>query len=157
LRVPGIGDAVELLATFELETATECGLRIRSDVMQFTTVAYDASDMLLLVDRTHSGQTAFSPAFSSTERAPLAPLQGRVALRLLVDISSIEVFGNDGEVVVTSLIFPDAAGADLDLEVYAVNGTVRLVSLDVYHLNPSWPVDDQASGSAAQSDLESTR
>jgi fructan beta-fructosidase len=149
LRVAGIGDAVEVRATFELETATECGLRIRTDPAQFTAVAYDAGNALLLVDRTYSGQTAFSPAFSGRQRAPLAPVQGRVALHIFADRSSIEVFGNDGEVVVTSLIFPDSAGADLDLEVYATNGAARLVSLDVIALQPGRPAEDPSSTSSA--------
>jgi fructan beta-fructosidase len=156
LRVPGIGDAVELLATFESAPATEYGLRIHSNKTHFTTVAYDTDNALLMVDRTHSGQTAFSPAFSGTQRAPLSSVEGRVTLHIFVDRSSIEVFGNDGDAVVTSLIFPDATGTDLDLEVYAVNGAVQLVSLDVYRLHPIWPAGDAGSSSAIASESEST-
>lgn len=135
LRVPGIGDAVEIQATFELGTAIECGIRLRSDETHVTTVAYDAGNALLVVDRAHSGQTGFSPAFAGMRQAPLTPVGGRIALHIFVDRSSIEVFGDDGAVVVTSLIFPEPASADLELEVYAVDGTVRLVSLELYRLH----------------------
>jgi fructan beta-fructosidase len=150
LRLPGIGDAIELRATFALESAMECGVMIGTGESNYTTVAYDTGEALLLVDRSRSGQTAFSSTFSGTRKAPLTPQRGRVELHIFVDRSSIEVFGNDGEVAITSLIYPDSAGADLDLEVYAVNGTVRLASLDVYRLSPNWPAGNIAPGHTAR-------
>jgi len=59
-------------------------------------------------------------------------MQGVITLRIFLDRGSVEVFGNDGECVVTSLIFPE--GDRSGLEFYALGGAARLVALDVYHL-----------------------
>ncbi|PYI89647.1 MAG: hypothetical protein DME26_00710 [Verrucomicrobia bacterium] len=54
-------------------------------------------------------------------------------IHVFVDRSSVEVFGNDGDVVITDQIFPSFQSQGL--EVYAKGGDARLVSLDVWTLN----------------------
>lgn len=53
-------------------------------------------------------------------------------MRILVDWSSIEVFGGDGEAVITDQIFPDPASQNV--EVFAENGSVKLNKATVWHL-----------------------
>ena len=67
------------------------------------------------MDRTRSGRTDFHRAFSSRHEAPLRLIDGRGALRLLLDTSSLEVFAQNGETVLTELIFPTAGPRDLSL------------------------------------------
>ena len=140
LRVAGVGEAIELWVVLEPDGATECGIRLRTSPEQFTTIAYDTRESVLFVDRTHSGQTAFSPAFSNPRRAPLTPVQGSVELHILVDRCSLEVFANGGDVAVTGLIFPDDAHGNLAVEAYAVGGVARLRTLD------SWELKDAGRG-----------
>ena len=49
--------------------------------------------------------------------APLVPDGDRVQMRVLIDTSSIEVWAMDGEVVLTSRVFP--TGGDRSLQVFA--------------------------------------
>jgi sucrose-6-phosphate hydrolase SacC (GH32 family) len=58
-----------------------------------------------------------------------------VRLHILIDHSSLEVFGNDGQVVFTELIFPN--DESLGLELFVDGGEVRLNSLELYHLRPA--------------------
>ncbi|MHC4201777.1 MAG: GH32 C-terminal domain-containing protein, partial [Planctomycetota bacterium] len=69
--------------------------------------------------------------------APLALADGRISLQILLDRTSIEVFGNDGQISMPSCFLPDPA--DTGLEVYAAGGEARIVSLDVYELRSIWP------------------
>ncbi len=126
------GDALEIVAVFQLETATECGVRVRTGEAQQTTIGYDVGQGVLFVDRTQSGETGFSATFPGRHGGPLHPISGNIKMHIFVDRSSVEVFGNDGETVVTSLIFPDTATRDL--EIYAIKGDIQLASLDIYHL-----------------------
>ncbi|WJH35298.1 GH32 C-terminal domain-containing protein [Paenibacillus sp. CC-CFT747] len=48
----------------------------------------------------------FHPAFACRHEAPLSVEEGRLRLHLFLDTSSVEVFANDGELVLTDLIFP---------------------------------------------------
>lgn len=53
-------------------------------------------------------------------------------LRILVDWSSVEVFGGSGEAAITDQIFPDPASQGV--QVFAENGSVKLDKAVVWHL-----------------------
>ena len=71
-----------------------------------TVVGYDPARQQVYVDRSQSGQVTFMKEFAGVFSAPLKPQNGRVTLQIWVDRSSVEVFGNDGQVTLTSQIFP---------------------------------------------------
>jgi sucrose-6-phosphate hydrolase SacC (GH32 family) len=68
--------------------------------------------------------------------APLAIGQdGLLTLRLLVDKSSVEVFGGDGRAVISAAFFPDPSSSQLSL---AASGSAsRLVNLDLFEVLPT--------------------
>jgi len=68
--------------------------------------------------------------------APLAPVDGTVKLRILLDRTSIEVFGNDGEVSMTSCILPKNKVTPLAL--HAKGGPAHITSLTVRKLRSIW-------------------
>jgi levanase/fructan beta-fructosidase len=49
---------------------------------------------------------AFSEAFGSTSRVPVPLVDGAVALQVWLDRCSVEVFADEGRVVLTFLVFP---------------------------------------------------
>ncbi len=63
------------------------------------------SDDQLLIDRSKSGIVDFNENFPATHTAPLNDLVVE-NLTIYMDASSIEVFVNDGELVMTDIIFP---------------------------------------------------
>ena len=130
----GVTDAMEITVVIEPGATAECGLRMHMGGGEQTTIGYDGRMSALFVDRTRSGRGDFSPDFLGRHGGPLKPTEGAISLHIYLDRSSVEVFGNDGEVVISSLIFPetDCTG----LECYAIGGDARLVSLDVYQLQP---------------------
>ena len=67
-------------------------------------IAYDQKAMTLSCDRSRSGLTDFSDHFKEIAVAPVR--RKLTSMRIFIDNSSIEVFGNDGEVCLTSLVFP---------------------------------------------------
>jgi sucrose-6-phosphate hydrolase SacC (GH32 family) len=135
LLTPLPSGGLEIQATFQLGSATVFGLNLRTALADHTLIEYDTEQQMLFVDRMESGEISFYDTFPGRHGAPLAPSNGTVFLHIFVDACSVEVFGNDGAAVITSLIFPRAALAQL--EVYAAGGAVQLVSLDVYYLDPA--------------------
>ncbi|MEU2503212.1 glycoside hydrolase family 32 protein [Streptomyces sp. NPDC007863] len=113
-------------------SATDCAFLLRAKDGRAVRVGYDPGRGRLYVDRADSGRTDFTRWFAGRSEAPLAAVPtgdgGRaVRLRILVDSSSVEVFGGDGEAVLTSLVLPDP---DADgLSFIAEGGTVRIVTL----------------------------
>ena len=78
-----------------------------------TTLTCDPAHHRLALDRTRSGQTAFHRDFPARHEAPLRIADDSVSLRLLLDTSSIEVFAQNGETVLTEIIFPTAGPRSL--------------------------------------------
>lgn len=68
----------------------------------------------IFVDRTHSGQTDWSPDFPARVSAPLRRPQAiSIPIQIVVDSNSVEVFAEDGETVLTNLIYPAASSLGL--------------------------------------------
>ncbi|MCY8868443.1 GH32 C-terminal domain-containing protein [Bacillus inaquosorum] len=133
------GDAYELHAEFQVSpgSAPEFGFKVRTGENQFTKVGYDRKNTKLFVDRSESGNVTFNPTFNTgIQTAPLKPVNGNIKMRIFVDRSSVEVFGNDGQQVITDIILPDRSSKGLEL--YAVNGGVKLKSLTIYPLKKVW-------------------
>ncbi|AYN38612.1 glycoside hydrolase family 32 protein [Streptomyces dangxiongensis] len=128
------GEALDIEATFSLKDADHFGLKVRTGADgEETVIGYDTTTQELYVDRTNSGAVDFSDAFPGVQRAPLKAKNGKVKLRILVDRSSVEVFGGSGEAVITDQIFPDSASQGV--QVFAENGSVKLDRARVWHLD----------------------
>lgn len=133
------GDVLELEAQFDVNTATasEFGFKVRTGSGgEYTTIGYNRSTSKLFIDRTNSGLKP-TDNFTGIHEAPLAPdNNGKVKIRALVDRSSVEVFGNDGKVSLSDLIFPDRNS--VGLATYAVDGNVTLDTMNFYPMNKIW-------------------
>lgn len=138
------GKALEIEAEFEVGTASELGLKVRTGRGQETVIGIDPRAGRLFVDRSRSGDVAFDKDFAPRQAAPLRVENGRVKLRVFVDWSSVEVFAGDGEVVITDQIFP--APESEGVELYARGGSARLVSLVAWPLKSAWTGAAAASG-----------
>ncbi|TWE01029.1 levanase [Neobacillus bataviensis] len=130
------GKAFELRAEFELETASVFGFKVRMSNDEKTIIGYNVTEKKLFIDRQNSGETSFNPFFACKHEAILEPKNNRIKMQIFVDWSSVEVFANNGELVMTDLIFPDCNSQGLEL--FAVDGNVHLTSLDFYDLKSCW-------------------
>ncbi|MFD9107781.1 GH32 C-terminal domain-containing protein [Streptomyces bottropensis] len=127
------GKALDIEATFSPKDAERFGLKVRTGTAgEETVIGYDTTTQELYVDRTHSGAVNFNSTFPGVQTAPLKAVNGKIRLRILVDWSSVEVFGGDGEAVITDQIFPDPASQGV--QVFAENGSVKLDKATVWQL-----------------------
>lgn len=78
------------------------------------------------------------------ESASLDPMDDRIRLRILVDRSSLEIFGNDGAMSMTDLFF--ASASDRQFELFVQGGGLRIVSLEVNRLESVWKMRDSSLG-----------
>nr|WP_281367175.1 glycoside hydrolase family 32 protein [Paenibacillus phytorum] len=136
------GDTLEIVAEFQVNsntTADEFGFKVRKGEHEQTIVGYNRKKSSLFVDRSQSGSSNFNDQFAKVHAAPLTVQNQKVKMHIFVDRSSAEVFGNDGEKVITDQIFPDASSVGVEL--YAANGKVSLDSLQIYSLDKVWKKD----------------
>jgi sucrose-6-phosphate hydrolase SacC (GH32 family) len=70
---------------------------------------------------------------NSMGEAPLAAVEGKIKLRILVDRTTIEIFGNDGQVVITSCFMPD------DTKFYDLHSEGEIgVNANIHSLQSAW-------------------
>lgn len=117
------GELFHIKTQLELGTAASVGFNIRG-----TQVRYDVAT-----------QTLSALGRSAT----LAPMNGKLDLELLVDRTSLEVFGGGGRVSLTSAFLPSATNQAIDL--FATGGTAQVVSLSAYPLQSAWPAQQPTS------------
>jgi levanase/fructan beta-fructosidase len=130
------GTALDIQLTFSITTDAVLELAVRKAGAEQTVIRYDSPNETLSVDRTASGNTSFDSAAGGVHSAPLVPdASGLIRIRVLVDTCSVEVFGGQGEVVISDLIFPDEASDGVALQVTGGSAMLRSVQVRGVSLN----------------------
>ena len=136
----------EKASTYKLPADGLCEIDLsfqatESDVVTFTisnpegekvVMKYDAKNHRMSFDRRESGVVDFSTKFPAVTSSPTFEKDGKINLRLFIDRSSMELFGNNGEFVMTNLVFPNNPYTTLSME--SKNGDARLDDLKVYSI-----------------------
>ena len=71
--------------------------------------------------------------------APLAPQDGKITLRLLLDRLSVEIFANDGQVYMPMKQVQE--GDAVAVEVFAKGGGAVVTGITVNELSSAWEAD----------------
>ena len=132
------GDCLEILAEFELDLDADegrFGFHLRAGDKEYTSVGYDTLTQTLFIDRTNSGQVLFHESFAAKHQVVIPPVDGLIRMHIFLDRTSLEVFVNDGQVVLTDTIFPSSQNHGLDI--FTNSGKIKINVLDVFHLNPA--------------------
>ena len=127
----------EMDAVFNISATNQnFGLNLCVGGTNKVVVGYDVAAANVYLDRRASGNTSFSPYFPNIAHAPFMPAGNTVEFHIFVDQSSIEIFVNKGEVVLTSLIFPDPSS--LGVQLFSENGGTTLQKLNAWPLASIW-------------------
>ncbi|MHB1424852.1 MAG: GH32 C-terminal domain-containing protein [Gemmataceae bacterium] len=115
------------------------GVKLFKSAKEETVVGIDRGRGLVSIDRRRSGEVGFHAKFAGVYSAPLAKPDGRVKLHIFADASSVEVFVNDGEQVLTCLVFPSESGRAMEL--FGPDEGAVISSLDVWPLTSCWQAE----------------
>lgn len=129
------GDTLEIETELAPGDAKEIGFRLRKGGNEETLLGFTSRNKEVFVDRTHSGEVGFALEFPGRHKANLRQ-SSRVKLHVFLDRSSLEVFVNDGEVVLTDRIYP-SRGSD-GIELYSDRGKGKVLSLTIWKLGSVW-------------------
>ena len=80
---------------------------LSNDSGQRVVVGYDDSTKRYYIDRSQSGKTDFNKLFATIAYAPRLTDSKRMKVTLIFDVSSVELFADDGLTVMTAVFFPD--------------------------------------------------
>jgi fructan beta-fructosidase len=127
---------LEVNLEFEKQTSNSFGLVLQGSEDEKTVIRYDVEKELVAVDRTSSGDNAFSESFPTVQEASVKMENNRINLQVIIDASSVEVLVNDGKVALTSLIFPKQPYEQLVL--FSEEGNTSVSSLKLTELESIW-------------------
>lgn len=77
---------------------------------------FDAEEGLFFLDRSNSGKTDFSENFTTLARAPRTSSSNNLDAKIILDKTSIELFYDEGQTVMTGIFFPNAPFETLTIE-----------------------------------------
>ena len=117
-------DLLDIDLDIELRHAEQIRFELRGEE-----IVYDAKDRKI-------------KAFGAV--APLSPEAGRIRLRILLDSTSIEVFGNEGRMDLSGVFFPDPDNHTICLMV--MGGPTLIRELRAYELETAWPENPRGQG-----------
>ena len=129
------GETYEIEAELDPGSAREVGFRLRKGSGAETLVGIIPATKSLFVDRTRSGDVSWSKDFPGRYTTTLTDTK-RVKLQIFVDRSSLEVFANCGEKVMTDRIYPPPGSTGIEL--YSTGGTAKVISLSYWPLQSIW-------------------
>lgn len=124
--------AYEIEMTLKNAGASKIVFSLLNDNGEKVSMYYDVLRKQFAMDRSESGEVDFSKDFPALTVAPVADTKGDIRLRLFVDRSSVEAFGEDGKFAMTNLVFPSAPYNRMVFD--SGTGKFTVKSLTVYKL-----------------------
>lgn len=129
---------------FEMETDItvpangKSGLKIAAGKDNYLMVGYNGKTKKLYIDRTGCRNNSFHKNFSllTYYETDLEPLNGKVKLHLFFDKSIVEVFANDGSVVMTAQLFPEES--ENGIELFSEGGNAIFNRVKFRELKSAW-------------------
>lgn len=141
-KIPFPQAPIEITLTFDLANKTKMGfpnkygITLKNSKGEYYTVGYDNIDRCFYADRTHATGENFSSSFPSLHFAPYIIREPAITWRMIIDVSSVELFAADGKAIITDLVFP----SDIfdEIELFAENGRIEVSEGTVRELNSIW-------------------
>jgi fructan beta-fructosidase len=127
---------MEINLEIEKIDASKFDMVLQNSKAEETTISFDVEKETLVVDRTKSGEHSFSTSFPIIQEAPLKLKGNQIKIQMFIDASSIEVFANDGEIAITSLLFPSEELKELLLS--SQDGRMKVTYLELTELGSIW-------------------
>ena len=123
------GDIFELDLEADLTHAKSLVIKLRASSENETVLSYEKDSQILKLNRDKSSDVSYN--IKGEREVKLQTDDNLLKLRIFVDKSSVEVFANDGQAVLSSRIYPDKHSTDIK---FASDGETVLNYLNFYKL-----------------------
>lgn len=116
------GDCLHIIGEFDIKTSNNFGFMLRHHKSNpGIEVLYNVKRGTLNV----LGTTV-----------PLMPIDNKIKLEILLDRTSVEIYANNGQVVVSNCFTPEKGAEDIVL--FTNGGELGVIKLDVYKMESAW-------------------
>ena len=136
--LPVKGQILEIEANLKVPQGSIAGFHLAVGENNQFVIGYNSVTKSLFIDRSKASDTAFSKVFTSMSKyeAPLMLTKGELQLHIFFDKSIIEIFVNDGKVVLTAQLFTNERNNGIEL--FNSVGTMKVNKLSIWPLKSTW-------------------
>jgi fructan beta-fructosidase len=127
---------IELSFDLQQTTASDMGIECSNSKNEKIKIGFDKTANQFYIDRINAGVSMFAKEFAGKHTAPRVAESRILKLHIFIDRSSVELFADDGSVVMTELFFPSEDYTNIRL--YGQNGSNLLNGAHIFELKPSW-------------------
>jgi fructan beta-fructosidase len=136
----GVQKELQLEFNISKSTASSLGFELSNSKNEKTIVGYDRAKNEFFIDRTASGKIDFSKKFPARHSASFKANE-TLTIHAFIDNSSVEVFFDNGVVVMTELFFPTEDYSKVTL--FSNGGNTELLKADIYNLKSIWSPENK--------------
>jgi fructan beta-fructosidase len=128
-------DSAEIELNIDLGQSESAALQFANQRGEKTVFRVNRALQRYELDRSGSGDVSFDPRFPTTATAPMRTFTGKISVHAFLDRSSLELFINDGETVMTSLHFPSTPYNNVRL---VADKPAQVTAATIYTLKSIW-------------------
>ncbi|MEK3990571.1 glycoside hydrolase family 32 protein [Robertmurraya sp. FSL R5-0851] len=126
-----MGESYELDVTIDAKSTEQFGVKVRVSEQEETVIGYSRLEGKVIFDRNRSGKGP-----KGIRKAPVQLKENLLHLRIFVDHSSVEVFINEGEKVMSARVYPDENSTGIS---FFSDEEINIVSLKKWDLKKCIP------------------
>jgi fructan beta-fructosidase len=104
------------MINLSFEEVKDVSIRIANDLGEEVIIGYDKAQNKYFIDRTRSGKINFHKEFAARHFAPRLSTGSKMDLTLVIDVSSIELFADEGLSVMTAIFFPHSPYGQINFQ-----------------------------------------
>jgi fructan beta-fructosidase len=119
-----------------MEEINNFSLVVSNNMGEEIIIGYDKKRNQYFIDRTKSGKTDFQNEFAARHVAPRFIDNRKMNVSLIIDVSSVELFADDGLTVMTEIFFPNKPYNQIHLQ---SPGNISIKKLGYMNLKSIWP------------------
>lgn len=119
-----------------LNKTNDFALVLSNDMNEELVIGYNKQQNQYFIDRSKSGKTNFQKDFASKYVAPRFTANPKMNISLLIDVSSVELFADDGLTVMTAIFFPGKPYNHIKIE---ADNSVLFKRIEYIGLKSIWP------------------
>lgn len=123
------------LINLSLNEIKDITIRVSNQLNEELVIGFDKTRNKFFIDRIRSGKTSFHKEFAAMHFAPRFTTNPQMNISLLIDVSSVELFADDGLTVMTEIFFPTSPFNQISFQ---SAGNLTIKKLEYMKLKNIW-------------------
>jgi fructan beta-fructosidase len=125
----------QYILKFNSDKTDNYSITLSNDAGEKLIIGYDKANKRYYIDRAKSGKIDFNPEFAKMAYAPRISSEKSSSIKLIVDVSAVELYADDGLSVMSSLFFPSRIYNHLQLK---SNNDTAIKDIEILPLKSIW-------------------